>query len=72
MELGHFLIRSRLTYPEVSSKVFHDSFCQVGSSVSLPWVTYFEAFYLHVVSSFSCIPVIGVIFSSFAIRAFVS
>ena len=28
-----------------------DSFCQLGSSISLP-------FYLHVVSSFSCIPVI--------------
>ena len=58
MELGHLLTRSCLTYPEVSSKVYHDSFCQSGSSVSLPWVIYFEAFYLHVVSSFSCIPVI--------------
>ena len=58
MELGHLLTRSGLTYPEVSSKVCHDSFCQVGNSVSLPWVIYYEAFYLHVVSSFSCIPVI--------------
>ena len=58
MELGHLLTRSGLTYPEVSSNVYHDSFCQLGSSVSLPWVIYFEAFYLHVVSSFSCIPVI--------------
>ena len=58
MELGHLLTRSGLTYPEVSSKVSHDSFCQLGSSVSLPWVIYFEAFYLHVVSNFSCIPVI--------------
>ena len=60
MELGHLLTLSGLTYPEVSSKVYHDSFCQLGSSVSLPWVIYeyFEAFYLHVVSSFSCIPVI--------------
>ena len=33
-------------------------FCQLGSRISLPWVIYFEAFYLHVVSSFSCIPVI--------------
>ena len=33
-------------------------FCQLGSSVSLPWVICFEAFYLHVVSSFCCIPVI--------------
>ena len=58
MELGHLLTRSGLTYPELSSKVCHDSFCQLGSSISLPWVIYFEAFYLYVVSSFSCIPVI--------------
>ena len=58
MELGHLLTRSGLAYPEVSSKVSHDSFCQLGSSISLPWVIYFEAFYLHVVSNFSCIPVI--------------
>jgi len=58
MELGHLLTHSGLTYPDVSSKVYHDSFCQLGSSVSLPWVIYFEAFYLHVVSTFSCIPVI--------------
>ena len=57
MELGHLLTRSSLTYPEVSSNVYHDSFCQLDSSVSLPWVIYFEAFYLHVVSSFSCIPI---------------
>jgi len=30
----------------------------LDSSISLPWVIYFEAFYLHVVSSFPCIPVI--------------
>ena len=58
MEFGHLLTRSGPTYPEVSSKIYHDSFCQSDSSVSLPWVIYFEAFYLHVVSSFSCIPVI--------------
>ena len=58
MQLGHLLTRSGLTYPEVSSKVYHDSFCQLGSSVSLPWVIHFEAFYLHVLSSFSCIPII--------------
>ena len=51
MELDH-----GLTYPEVSSKVCHDSFCQLGNSVSLPWVICYEAFYFHVVSSFSCIP----------------
>jgi len=44
--------------PEVFSKVCHDSFCQLGNSVSLPWVIYYGAFYLHVVTSFSCIPVI--------------
>ena len=58
MELGHLLTRSGLTYPEVSSKVCRDSFCQSGSSVLWPWVIYREAFYLHVVSIFSCIPVI--------------
>jgi len=58
MELGYFLTRSGLTYPEVSSKVCHDSFCQLGNSVSLPWVIYYEAFYLHVVPIFSFIPVI--------------
>ena len=58
MEFGHLLTRSGLTYSEVSSKVCHDSFCQSGNSVSLPWVIYSEAFYLHVLSSFSCIPVI--------------
>jgi len=45
-QLGQLLTRSGLTYPEVSSKVYHDSFSQLGSSVSLPWVIYFEAFYL--------------------------
>jgi hypothetical protein len=58
MELGQLLTHSGLTYPEVSSKICHESFCQLGNSVSLPWVIYYEAFYLHVVSSFSCIPVI--------------
>jgi hypothetical protein len=57
MELGHLLARSGLTCPEVSSKVCLSSFCQSGSSASLPWVIY-EAFCLHAVSSFSCIPAI--------------
>ena len=57
MELGHLLTRFGLTYPEVSSKVCHDSFCQSGSSVSLPWVIYCEAFYLHVVYALCCIAV---------------
>ena len=58
MQLGHLLTRSGLTYPQVSSKVYHDSFSHLDSTVSLPWVIYFEAFSLHVVSSFSCIPII--------------
>ena len=58
MELGYLLTRSGLTYPEVSPKVYHDFFCQLGSSISLPWVIYFEAFCLHVLFRFSCIPVI--------------
>jgi hypothetical protein len=58
LELGHLLTRSGLTYPEVSSKVYQDSFCQLENSVSLPWVIYYDAFYLHAVSSFSCTPVI--------------
>jgi len=29
MQLGHLLTRSGLTYPEVSSMVCHDSFCQL-------------------------------------------
>jgi hypothetical protein len=53
MELGHLLTRSGLMYPEDSSKVCHNSFCQLGNSVSLPWVIYYKAFDLHVVSSFS-------------------
>ena len=58
MQLCHLLTRSGLTYPQDSSKVYHDSFCQSDSTVSLPWVIYFQAFSLHVVSSFSCIPII--------------
>jgi len=47
MELGHLLTRSGLTYLEVSSEVCHDSFFQMGNSVSLPWVICHEAFCLH-------------------------
>ena len=67
MELGHLLTRSGLTYPEVSSKVCHDSFCQLGNSVSLPWAIYCEAFCLRVVSNFSCIPVICLKFVLFLV-----
>jgi hypothetical protein len=41
MELGHLLTRSGLMYPEVSSKVCHGFFCQLGNSVSLSWVIYY-------------------------------
>ena len=75
MQLGHLLTRSGLTYPEVSSKICHDSFCQLGNSVSLPWVIYYEAFYLHVVIQFllysSNFSKICVIIKSFAICVFV-
>jgi hypothetical protein len=51
MELDQMLTRSGLMHPEVSSKFCHDSFCQLGNSVSLPWVICYEAFYmLHPVS----------------------
>ena len=58
MELVHFLTNSSFMSPEVASKVCHDSLCQLENSVSLPWVIYYEAFYLRVVSSFSYIPII--------------
>ena len=35
MQLDNLITLSGLTYPEVSSKVYHDSFCQVRSSVPL-------------------------------------
>ena len=66
MELGHLLTRSGLTCPEAFSKICHDSFCQLGNSVSLPWVIYYGAFYLHV-SGFYCIPVIYLKFVLFSI-----
>jgi len=59
MQLGHLLTHSGLRYPEVSSRVCHDSFYQLGKSVSLPLAIYYEAFYVHVISSFFCIPVIS-------------
>jgi hypothetical protein len=42
MQLGHLLTRSGLTYPEVSSKVCLDFFCQLENSVSLHWVIYYD------------------------------
>ena len=67
MELGHFLTSPGITDPEVSSKFCHNSFCQSGNSVSLHCVIYCEAFYLHAVSSFCCIPVICPEFALFLI-----
>ena len=43
MELGHFLTSPGITDPEVSSKFCHNSFCQLGNSVSLPWAIYCAA-----------------------------
>ena len=72
MDLGHLLTRSGLTYPEVSSMIYRDSFCQSDSSVSLFWVISFEAFYLHVVSFIPLIcPKLMFFFNSLAICAFV-
>ena len=51
MELGHLLTRSGLTYLEASSEVCHDSFCQLGNSVSLSWVVCHEAFCLQIIIS---------------------
>jgi len=39
MQLGHLLARSGLTYPEVSSKVYHDSFCQLAILFHYPGYT---------------------------------
>ena len=58
MELGHLLTRSGLTYLEVSSEVCHDSFCQLGNSVSLSGVVCHKAFRLHVPSGSSCVPAV--------------
>ena len=58
MELGHLLTRSGLMHPEVSLTVYHDFFCQLGNIVSSPLVIYYEAFYSHDVSTFSCILVV--------------
>ena len=72
MGLGHLLTRFGLTYPEVSSKVCHNAFCQLGNSVSLPWAVYYEAFYCIQFPLYSSnLSRIGVIFNSFVICVFV-
>ena len=45
MQLGHLLTRSGLTYLEVSSKVCHDSFCQLGNSEWIS-VSYIIIYYI--------------------------
>jgi hypothetical protein len=56
-ELGHFLTRSLLTHPEVSSVVFLGSFYIWDVVLLSVWVICYVAFGLHAVSSFSCSPV---------------
>ena len=51
MELGHLLTRYGLTCPEVSSKVYHDSFCQLGSSISFPWI------FIHLLCNKCCMQI---------------
>ena len=76
MELGHLLTRSGLTYPEVSSKVYHDSFCPLGSSVLITLGNLFRGILFTCCTQLllysSNFFKIGVIFNSFAICAFVS
>jgi len=75
MELGLLLTRSDLTYPEVSSNFCHVSFCQLGNSVSLPWVNLLRGILFTCCIQFllysSNLSKIGVIFNSFAICSFV-
>jgi hypothetical protein len=48
MQLGHLLTRSGLTYPEVSSKVCHDSFCQLENSISFVMFSWrYNPFWLY-------------------------
>ena len=56
MELGHLLISSGLTHLDVSSVVSPGSFCLLFCSPLLFTVICYEAFCLHVVSSFFCSP----------------
>ena len=59
--LGHpNLVHIMTSHPlEIHPNIIHLSmprFPHWSLSLRLPWVIYFEAFYLHVVSSFYCIP----------------
>ena len=75
MELGPLLTRSVLVYPEVSSKVCHDSFCQSESSVSVTLGKLLRGILFTCCIQFllysSNLSKIGVIFNSFAICVFV-
>ena len=58
-----FLLTALTCNVALKCTIFHNSTMSPKSTVpfikiSLPWVIYFKAFYLHVVSSFSCILVI--------------
>jgi hypothetical protein len=57
-ELGHLLTRFGLMRPEFSSKVFVGLFCFLGCSFLWVCVICYLAFDLHVVSNFSCSPVL--------------
>jgi hypothetical protein len=56
-ELGHLLMHSGLTHPEVSSVVFLGFFYLLGCSFLSIWVICYVEFDLHIVSIFSCSPV---------------
>jgi len=76
MRLGHLLTRSCLTYPEVSSKAYHKSFCQLDICVSLNLGNLFRSILftccIQLLLYSSNLSKIGVIFTTFAIYAFVS
>ena len=57
MELGHLLTRSGLTYPEVLQRSYHDFFCQLGSSTSLPRVIYHHHHHVSVMELGHLLPV---------------
>jgi len=75
MQLGHLLTRSGLTYPEVSSKVCHDFFCQLENSVFITLDNLLRGIlftcYIQFLLYSSNLSRIAVIFNSFVICIFV-
>jgi hypothetical protein len=75
IKLGQFVTRTGYTQPEVFSIICPGSFCPFACSFLLSWVTRYDQFCLHGISSFFCIPAFckknGVIFSYFAISTLV-